>query len=618
MFASAGAMSSSAKAPDAARFPLHPDNGGTHRVTASDSETFPDRVRKTLQARARGGLALFALLSLVATGCAVDASSPHPAGQNFAHDTPALPDGGAPNIEHDRPLPAPLAMRGRIALEPLGVYRHGVGFAESAAEVAAYDADSRRLFVVNVEHRRIDVLDISDPAEPQFAGELDVAGLGVPTSVAARPGLIAASVAAESKRETGKVVFLSPDGAALRVLDVGHEPDMLTFTPDGRWLLVANEGEPEDDYSFDPEGSISRIDVSGGVESLSQSDVVALDFRHFNGQRAALDSSIRIFGPGATVAQDLEPEYIAVSPDSNAAWAACQENNAIAVIDIAEARVTRLVGLGFKDHFLDGNGLDASDRDGRIDIRPWPVRGMYQPDGIASFRTGGRVHVVTVNDGKDRDYGGYSERCRVADLRLDPRRFPDAAMLQRPENLGRLRTTTATGDHDGDGLHEEIFSYGGRSFAIWTESLEPVFDSGDQFERITAAQHPEHFNSDHESHAFDDRSDDKGPEPEGLAIGDVGGATYAFIGLERMGGVLVYDISDPSAPVFENYVNTRDFAETPGPGSGGDLGPEGVLFINAADSPIDQPLLVVSHEVSGTTRIYRVLAVGSGRDRQRG
>lgn len=501
--------------------------------------------------------------------------------------------------------------RGRVALTPIGRLAHGSGFATSAAEISAYDAASQRLFVVNVERRSIDIVDFSDPAQLTLAGSLDVAAFGVPTSVAARDGLIAASVAPVSKRDRGTVVFLDSEGRQLTTVAVGHEPDMLTFSPDGRWLVVANEGEPEADYSFDPVGSISRIDVSAGAASVTADRVVTFGFESFNDRRGELDPSVRIFGPGASVAQDLEPEYITISPDSQTAWVGCQENNCVAIVDLATPAVTRIIGLGFKDHSQPGNGLDASDKDGGIHIRPWPVRGMYQPDGMACWTAGDTTYVLTANDGKDRDTSGFSERTRIKDVPLDPTAFPDADELQRPENLGRLRVTKSLGDTDGDGRFEELYSFGGRSFSIWTADFEQIFDSGDQFERITAAQLPAHFNSDHESHNFDNRSDAKGPEPEGVAIGRIGEAVYAFIGLERVGGVLVYDVTDPQSPVFETYANPRDVTADAGAETGGDLGPEGVLFISAEDSPNGRPLLVVAHEVSGTIVVFEISVSGA-------
>lgn len=498
---------------------------------------------------------------------------------------------------------------GDIRLEVIGTYATGI-FDDSAAEIAAYDSRTQRLFITNDATNMLDVLDISDPTAPgrQFGIDLSSLGSGV-NSVAVRDGVVAVAVEADPKQDPGTVGFFDTDGNLLNSVQVGALPDMLTFTPNGRFLLVANEGEPNEEYTIDPEGSVSIITMRHDVENITQADVRTAAFTRFN--ERPIDPRIRIFGPGATVAQDLEPEYIAVSRNSRTAWVALQENNALAIVNIPRARVRRLVGLGFKDHSVASNGLDASNRDGAINIQPWPVHGMFQPDGIASFKVRGREYLISANEGDARDYDGFSEEARVGDLILDPDVFPDAATLQQEENLGRLKTTTASGDTDGDGHFEKVFSYGGRSYSIWDARGRIVFDSGSQIERVTANLIPDDFNSNNdENDSFDSRSDDKGPEPEGVTVGRVGARTYAFVGLERVGGVVVVDVSYPTAPRFVEYVNNRDFTGDAELGTAGDLGPEGLLFIRRRVSPINAPLLVVTNEVSGTTTIYKVNRVG--------
>jgi hypothetical protein len=421
---------------------------------------------------------------------------------------------------------------------------------------------------------------------------------------------VAVAVEANVKTDNGSVVFFDADGGFLSQVTVGALPDMLTYTPDGKTVLVANEGEPSG-YGpgfVDPEGSVSIIDVKHGACWVQQYDVSTARFTIPNA--SALDPSVRIFGPGASVEQDFEPEYIAVSHDSKTAWVTLQENNAIAVLDIRNARFTQIVGLGFKDHALAGNALDASDRDGGINIANWPVLGMYQPDGIASFRYRGQTYLITANEGDARDWPGLTEEARVSALNLDPAAFPNAAQLKSNARLGRLTVTRSNGDLDGDGDFDRLFVFGGRSFSIWTASGQQVFDSGDQFEQITAQALPLSFNSNNDANnSFDTRSDNKGPEPEGLAVGEMFGRTYAFIGLERIGGVMVYEITNPFNPRFVQYVNPRDFSGDAAAGTAGDLGPEGVLFIPANDSPSHRPLLVVTNEVSGTTTIYQISRV---------
>lgn len=195
-----------------------------------------------------------------------------------------------------------------------------------------------------------------------------------------------------------------------------------------------------------------------------------------------------------------------------------------------------------------------------------------------------RSFVLSGDAGRDRVFG--------VSLHLDD------------DRLGRLNVTTTLGDPDNDGDFDELYVFGTRSFSIWDDTGTLIFDSGDEFERKVAELFPNFFNSTNDENNFDNRSDNKGPEPEGITLGRVGGRTLAFIGLERVGGFMLYDVTDPFSPFFLDYVNNCDFSGDPEAGTAGDLGPEGLLFIDAKDSPNGHPLLVVTNEVSGTTTIY--------------
>ena len=475
-------------------------------------------------------------------------------------------------------------------------------FDESAAEIVAYDSASNRFFTTNGDSNMIDVINGTDGAKL-----FSIDPQGSPNSVAVKDGTVAIAVEATTVTDPGRVAFFDTNGNLVNSVNVGALPDMVTFTPDGNRVLVANEGEA--DGGIDPNGSISVIDISGGVNSATVSNIGFTDFNVGGSRNGELSPDVRLFAPGATVAQDLEPEYIAVSQDSTKAFVTLQENNSVAVVDLTNGTIDEIQALGYKDHSLPGNGLDPSDRDGGINIGPQPVFGMYMPDSIASYEVGGVNYYVTANEGDARN-----EDERVKDITLDPTAFPNAADLQQDQNLGRLEIATDMGDTDGDGDFDELYAYGTRSFTIWDETGNLVFDSGDDFEQITAALLPNEFNSNNdENGSFDARSDAKGPEPEAITIGEIDGIMLAFIGLERIGGIMIYDITDPNNPMFLNYINNRDFSvdaeDGTLDGTVGDLGPEGLLFIPAAENPFGQNLLAVSNEVSGTTTLFEIQKV---------
>jgi len=489
------------------------------------------------------------------------------------------------------------------------VGRYATGLSGTSAETVALQGN--RMFVSNATAAAVDVVDVSNPAAPALLRRVDLSSYGSEvTSVAAGEGLVAVAVQAELETDPGKVLLLDLDGDVVATAPTGAGPDAVVFTPSGRRLLVANEGEPNSygqPDSTDPEGSVSIVTIPRELAKRTtprkpplQSRTI--DFRAFNagGRRnAELPDGVRIFGPGASVAQDLEPEYIAVSPDGKMAFVTLQENNAIAILALPSGQIRKIVALGVKDHGL--SALDPSDRDsgtgnnGAINIRTWEhVYGMYQPDQVATFSVGGKTYLLTANEGDARDYEGFAEEERAADV-ADTTAIPAASSSAQ---LGRLTVTSAT--PGGSSGQTSLYAFGARSFSIWDTSAEQVWDSGDLLERLTARVFPGDFNKSNDGNGgFDSRSDNKGPEPEGATIGVVDGRTYAFVGLERQGGVVVVDVTTPTAPVLVQYLVTRDFG---GSSVGPDSGPEGMSFV--ATGPSGGPMLAVANEVSGTVALF--------------
>ena len=517
-----------------------------------------------------------------------------------------------------------------ISLSGFGGDLDGTGKLIDTHEIPAYDPASRRLFVVNGSGvGSVEVWDIADPKAPKQVGTLLSssygAGLGGFNSVAVHNGVVALAIQAEPKTANGTVAFVkASDLTTLSTVTVGALPDMVTFSPDGRYVLTANEGEP-DSYgqvvSVDPEGSISVINVA----DITKPVVRTADFSSFNSQIDPLrEQGVRIYGPNATVAQDLEPEYVTVSGDSRTAYVTLQENNAYAVVDIATAKVTSIRPFGFKDHSIAGFGMDVSDEDGgtntssgtpKVSIVNVPVKGMYMPDGAANYTVNGVTYLVTANEGDVRaDWPGFTEEIRMrahcSAGGMDLSVFgASAANFLFDSNLGRLTiSSTPNGGKtgkNGTGQCNELYSFGARSFTIWNAATGArVYDSGDAFETITSQQAGKPgfdyaFNASNSNNTLDNRSEDKGPEPESVVVQRFGAKVFAFIGLERVGGVMVYDVTDPAASKHVTYINTRT-------GATGDLGPEGLIVIPAAKSPNGVPLLVVANEVSGTTRIFEI------------
>lgn len=534
--------------------------------------------------------------------------------------------GGGSDAPPATPTPVVEATPVSLALEKIGGFTHAGG--ASSAEITAYDPLTKRLFVINGALASVDVLDLSNPAAPSLITSISAAsigpGLAAINSVAVFNGVVALAVEANPKTSNGVVAWVRASDLTILGTDtVGALPDMLTFTPDGSHLLVANEGEPNSyglPDSVDPVGSVSVIALAGVTPTATSvtltRTVSSAGFGSFDGQIASLRTAgVRIYGPGATVSQDLEPEYITVSADSKTAYVTLQENNAIATVDIASKTITSVKPLGFKDHNLAGMGMDVSDRDSvtnanggtaLIKIGPVPVKGMFLPDAIASYTAGGQTWLITANEGDAREWDGLIEEASVSNhcsLGLDPMVFSDAANQILDSNLGRLNiTTTPNGGVDGkNGAFQcnELYSFGARSFSIWSADVNRVFDSGDDFEQRTQALPNVNFNASNNNNTLDGRSRSKGPEPEGVTVGTFGSKTYAFIGLERVGGVMVYDVTNPNAPVYTTYLNTRT-------GATGDRGPEGLTLIKAAQSPNGKPLLVVGNETSGTTAVFQI------------
>lgn len=534
----------------------------------------------------------------------------------------------------------------------VGRYTSGGAF---VAEIVAYHAKSKSLFIT-----------VDTSSEPSSFKRIDLSGLS--TNVLANPttasnltalqrfnvatdvndttftaggvqsldvsnDLLAIAVQATPKTSPGVIAFysLSSSGAPtfLKKVTVGSLPDGVAFSPDGKTLVVANEGELSVNFmtdNIDPDGSISIVNIANGVPVDTATTLGFADFNVGGSRRSELPSTVRIGRPGATVAQDIEPEYVTISADSKTAYVTLQENNAVAVVDLATSKITKIFALGFKD-YSSKYKIAPSDKYASSPTIPPTLKnynnlfGIYMPDGIATYSLDGKTYFITANEGDDRtdfmkDKSGdkAGDTARFSDILadLDSTAFPTSLVntIKTDQELGRLTLISKDangkfGDTNGDGKYDRVYALGARSFSVWSaETGDQVFDSGEDFERIVYQNLGDDATNSSlllKSEQALGRLDNKGPEPESVVVGKMGTETYAFIGLERASGILMYNITEPTKPKFVQFIrNTTNLTD-------GDISPEGMKFIPASQSPTGVALLAVGYgDVTGSVAIYQI------------
>ena len=489
-------------------------------------------------------------------------------------------------------------------------------------EIVAYSKANGFAYAVNGQDGVLAAIDIT-AGKDLSSEDIDVKAMindtdfiyGDMTSVAISPdgSMLALALQDADYEEDGRIALFScnADGSLdiRNVYKAGVQPDMVTFSPDGKYVLTADEGEPREGYSEDdPEGSVTVVSIADGLSAV-------IGFEAFDNalaRKSLADSGI-VLQKGTEPSEDFEPEYIVVS--GNNAYITLQEANAVAVLDLGKMIFTGIYSIGYEDYSKVPVDIDKKD-DAYSPKTYGTLRGVRMPDAIACFSVDGRDYIVTANEGDAREWGDY--------LNEDERDFgdgdtsPTGSITQ--ENSGLEGKVVFLSSSDYDGLEDGIdYLYGGRTMTIFRvaeNGLEEVFTTADDAERITYSYIPEYYNASNDNAVVDDRSGKKGPEAEAVTVGNVDGRIYAFLALERTGGIMVYDVTDPENSEYVNYINTRDF-ETVVPGSevyedgeldkwvtGGDVAPEGLAFVSAEDSPSGEALLIAAFEVSGTVAVY--------------
>ncbi len=512
----------------------------------------------------------------------------------------------------------------RIHMSLVGRYDVDQNESEGGLEIVTYNPDNQMAYAIDGENSvliavpmtnlaegyQIDLSTMAESANEGFSyGDL--------TSVAVSPDhtKLAVALQADGYNDTGLIAVFPIDNSEDTLggpvyYSVGVQPDMVIFADDST-LLSADEGEPRMGYGvnsagvsvIDPVGSISIIDLDNAYVTIA-------DFSAFDVVRDDLVSSGVLMTSGQAPSVDLEPEYIVVSDDATTAYVALQENNALAVVDLASKAITEVLPFGFKDYSAEGNEIYLDGSGATYEN----LLGAYMPDGISIYEMNDKTYILTANEGDGREWSSTvfpEDHEDAGDPNdEDTSYYSNETKITLMNGDEEVKKVLVLNDEVVDGLPaDKNVMFGGRSFSIFEvgdSSLTLVYDSGSDFEDITSALYPDWFNTSNTKLKLNDRSTKKGPEPENVTVGMVGNSTYAFIALERIGGIMAYDITSLEDITYSNYINTRDFGAEDG--IGGDSAPEGIKFIAAADSVTGNAQLIAGCEVTGTMPVYDLIA----------
>lgn len=510
---------------------------------------------------------------------------------------------------------------GSLDLTAIARYDSGMTNADGGVmEIVDYNAETGYAYAVNGQNGTLAVISLAGLEKGETIQQLEGSAVDVKslvqvdgftygdmTSMAISPDgtMLAAAVQAAGYADNGRVVLFTceADGTLTfqQAVETGVQPDMVTFTPDGSRILTANEGEPREGYNaVDPSGSVTVIDT----ETLQPQTVDFAAYDTAEARQALVDRGVLVM-KNANPSTDFEPEYIAATNET--AYVTLQEANAIAVLDLENLTFTGIYSAGFEDY--SETPVDIDKKDGQYEPRTYEnLMGIRMPDAISLYQADGETYLLTANEGDAREWGDYLNENEI-DFGDEGAQSPAGNLTQDTGLTGKVVFFQTA---DFDGLQDDTdYLFGGRSFTLYRvedSGLTELFTSADDFEAKTADYLAEYFNCSNDSLEVDDRSGKKGPEPETVVVGEVEDKTYAFITLERIGGVMVYDITNPEDVNYVNYMNSRDFNQE----VGADDSPEGLKFIPAEDSPTDEALLLASCEVGGTVAVYELTANGSG------
>lgn len=545
-----------------------------------------------------------------------------------------------------------IAVSSARAMTLLNAYVEGNITRAGGSEVVSYTTQDNTLLatVANASTSAfgVQIMTLSSSATLGERAYVDYSTIfGVPTnmnsisSVAADPSNrgfgVATLIPTANTTTAGKIAFFDLTSAfsggnrTLLTLDVGFHPDSVTFSADGSKLIVVNEGEfnatvANASSTGNAPGSISVINLgsitsSAQIAALTNSDVSTFDFSSTNlsagvtlagirnpsvaalGTSGAFISSVPNFtalaGSDPDFYKGMEPEFASVL--GNKVHVTLQENNAIATFDLTINKWTAVNNLGTITQIIDASDQDGTGNTASISIND-TVKGLPMPDTMRAFSSGGNNYLITVNEGDARGDDRDTSRFGSTSGNSSMNTILDSSLISDPSRannvLGRLNVSRINGDNNNDGKIDEAVMIGTRSITIWNaDTGAKVWDSGQStntnFETILASLDPTRFNMNNGLPSnFDTRSDDKGPEPEALTIGQFGSSLLAFVGMERQNGLMVYDITNPNSPTFVSYLNSQ---------VDGLISPESMVYIPISQSPTGSALLITGYEGTGSS-----------------
>jgi len=384
--------------------------------------------------------------------------------------------------------------------------------AETVAEIVAVSEDGMTLIYTDSEQKQAGFVNITSPAAPKGLGTVALGGEPTSCAVNGNYVLVAVNTATSFTDVSGvlKVIEI-PTKNIVREMQLGGQPDSIAVSPDKKYAAIAIENERDEDYAGTsgappqmPAGELVIVDTGGDVASWAIRKVSLLGLA------------------GALYAEDPEPEYVSIN-SQNVAVVTLQENNAIALVDLASGTVTKSFTAGV----VNLTKVDATE----------PAL-IMQTESLSNV----------------------------------PR---------EPDGVTWITDSLFATADEGD-LHG-----GSRGWTIYDSAGDVVYSSGSTMEHIAAQV----------GHYPEERSGNKGNEPENVFFGRFGAESLLFVNSERSSLVFVYNIDDPSSPAFLQVLPAGVGPE------GGAAIPSRDLFVAACekDSRDDKhrASLVIYHRTAG-------------------